>query len=132
MGHLEAFGFGFPSSQSSLSAISFRAFSRLCSRAPSFGDLVLSPRLMISWLGREDSNLRMVESKSGYFTNDFKAHSDKAMEFVLNETNGLAAGSELNPPSEIWTALSGRTLTRHERRWFTGKPRGESYRDLSR
>jgi hypothetical protein len=49
-GHLEAFGFGFgfPSSQSSLSAMSFRAFSRLCSRAPSFSDLVLSPRLPAS------------------------------------------------------------------------------------
>ena len=26
-----------------------------------------------AWLGREDSNLRMVESKSGYSTNDFNA-----------------------------------------------------------
>ena len=29
------------------------------------------------WLGREDSNLRMVESKSGYFINDFNEFSDE-------------------------------------------------------
>jgi membrane-associated phospholipid phosphatase len=34
MGYFGAFGFGFPSSHSSLSAMSLRAFSRLCSRAP--------------------------------------------------------------------------------------------------
>jgi hypothetical protein len=33
------------------------------------------------WLGREDSNLRMVESKSGHFANDFKAHSEKIAKF---------------------------------------------------
>jgi hypothetical protein len=43
----------------------------------------------------------MVESKSGYFTSDFKEHSEKTMEFGLKGTNGLAGGSELNPPSEI-------------------------------
>jgi hypothetical protein len=30
-----------------------------------------------AWLGREDSNLRMVESKSGYFINDFNEFSDQ-------------------------------------------------------
>jgi hypothetical protein len=29
------------------------------------------------WLGREDSNLRMAESKSEGSGNDFKAHSEK-------------------------------------------------------
>jgi hypothetical protein len=31
---------------------------------------------LTGWLGREGSNLRMAESKSGYFINDFKAHSE--------------------------------------------------------
>jgi hypothetical protein len=35
------------------------------------------------WLGREDSNLRMVESKSGYFINDFNEFSDETADSVL-------------------------------------------------
>ncbi|SRR6266404_2404718 len=45
-------------------------------------------------LGREDSNLRMVESKSGHFTNVFNVHSEKSMEFSLKAINRLAANSE--------------------------------------
>src|SRR6478672_8397769 len=48
------------------------------------------------WLGREDSNLRMVESKSGYFTNVFNVHSEKSIGFSLKATNRLAADSEWN------------------------------------
>jgi hypothetical protein len=29
-----------------------------------------------AWLGREDSNLRMVESKSGETSNDINVHSE--------------------------------------------------------
>jgi hypothetical protein len=47
-----------------------------------------------AWLGREDSNLRMVESKSGYFTNDFNARSEKSVEFNRKGTNRLADDSE--------------------------------------
>jgi len=46
------------------------------------------------WLGREDSNLRMVESKSGYFTNVFNVHSEKNVGFSLKAINRLAADSE--------------------------------------
>jgi hypothetical protein len=47
-----------------------------------------------AWLGREDSNLRMVESKSGYSTNDFNAYSEKDRKFVPRRISSLAADSE--------------------------------------
>src|ERR1700730_13671955 len=37
-------------------------------------------RRRTGWLGREDSNLRMVESKSGRTFNDFNDHSEKCVE----------------------------------------------------
>jgi hypothetical protein len=46
------------------------------------------------WLGREGSNLRMAESKSDYFTNDFNAHSEKRTMFVPKCINRLVADSE--------------------------------------
>ena len=46
------------------------------------------------WLGREDSNLRMVESKSGRTFNKIKGHSEKIAEFSLKRINTLAANSE--------------------------------------
>jgi hypothetical protein len=46
------------------------------------------------WLGREDSNLRMVESKSDYFTSDFKAHSEKLAESDPRCINRLPDDSE--------------------------------------
>jgi hypothetical protein len=36
----------------------------------------------------------MVESKSGYSTNESNAHSDKIAKFGINRLNGLAIGSE--------------------------------------
>jgi hypothetical protein len=36
----------------------------------------------------------MVESKSGYFTNDFNAHSEKSVGFSLKGINRLADDSE--------------------------------------
>jgi len=36
----------------------------------------------------------MVESKSGHFTNDFKAHSEKSVEFSPKGINKLAGHSE--------------------------------------
>jgi hypothetical protein len=47
-----------------------------------------------AWLGREDSNLRMVESKSAYSTNESNGHSEKIAKFGINRLNGLAVGSE--------------------------------------
>src|SRR6266436_3748350 len=47
-----------------------------------------------AWLGREDSNLRMVESKSGNPLNDFSGYSEKSVEFSLRvrpETSGRIA-----------------------------------------
>jgi hypothetical protein len=34
------------------------------------------PESRTAWLGREDSNLRMVESKSGRTFNEINAHSE--------------------------------------------------------
>ena len=47
-----------------------------------------------AWLGREDSNLRMVESKSGHFANDFNAYSEKSVGFGLKGIKRLADDSE--------------------------------------
>jgi len=47
-----------------------------------------------SWLGREDSNLRMVESKSANPLNDFNGHSEKSVEYSLKGINRLANDSE--------------------------------------
>ena len=47
-----------------------------------------------AWLGREDSNLRMVESKSGRTLNEINAHSEKSVEFGPKGINRLAADSE--------------------------------------
>jgi hypothetical protein len=46
------------------------------------------------WLGREDSNLRMVESKSANTLNDFNGHSEKRVEYSLKGINRLANDSE--------------------------------------
>jgi hypothetical protein len=46
------------------------------------------------WLGREDSNLRMVESKSANPLNDFNGHSEKSVEYSLKGINRLANDSE--------------------------------------
>jgi len=44
----------------------------------------------IGWLGREDSNLRMAESKSDYFSFELKAHSEKIKKFERLSINGLS------------------------------------------
>jgi hypothetical protein len=46
------------------------------------------------WLGREDSNLRMAESKSDQFSFCFKAHSEKSRKFNPLSVNRLAGASE--------------------------------------
>ena len=52
------------------------------------------------WLGREDSNLRMAESKSDYFSFDFSAYSEKISKFELLLLNRLALDSECEEPSQ--------------------------------
>jgi hypothetical protein len=42
------------------------------------------------WLGREDSNLRMAESKSDKFSFEINVHSEKFEEFDLLSINRLA------------------------------------------
>jgi hypothetical protein len=37
------------------------------------------------WLGREDSNHRMVESKSTYFASEINAHSEKIANFTKSD-----------------------------------------------
>jgi len=39
------------------------------------------------WLGREDSNLRMAESKSKGSGNDFNPHSEKSLKFESISVN---------------------------------------------
>jgi hypothetical protein len=46
------------------------------------------------WLGREESNLRMTESKSDQFSFEINAHSEKIAKFDPLSTNRLAAHSE--------------------------------------
>ena len=55
-----------------------------------------------AWLGREDSNLRMVESKSGRTFNKIKARSELSEKFGLIRINRLAGDSE-------WKGLPGFT-----------------------
>jgi hypothetical protein len=47
-----------------------------------------------SWLGRQDSNLGMAESKSDQFSNKFNAHSEKIAKFDPLLVNRLAVDSE--------------------------------------
>jgi hypothetical protein len=51
-------------------------------------------QLLKPWLGREDSNLRMAESKSKWFALFVKTHSEKMREFDLNPIKRLADISE--------------------------------------
>jgi hypothetical protein len=46
------------------------------------------------WLGREGSNLRMAESKSGRTLNNFNAHSECKAKNKPSSINYLAADSE--------------------------------------
>jgi hypothetical protein len=50
------------------------------------------------WLGREDSNLRMVESKSARILNDFNGFSDETADSAPRYINRLEARSELTAP----------------------------------
>jgi hypothetical protein len=47
-----------------------------------------------AWLGREDSNLRMVESKSGRTFNEINEYSEKDTKFSPKGINRLAGHSE--------------------------------------
>jgi hypothetical protein len=46
------------------------------------------------WLGRQDSNLGMAESKSNWFALTIKARSEKSRKFDLNPFKRLADISE--------------------------------------
>jgi hypothetical protein len=52
------------------------------------------PESQTAWLGREDSNLRMVESKSGRTFNKINAHSEKLQKFTSISLNKLVSDSE--------------------------------------
>jgi hypothetical protein len=51
----------------------------------------------IMWLGRQDSNLGMAESKSAYFPFKIKAHSEKIAKFDPLPINWLAAPFGMRP-----------------------------------
>src|SRR5215471_9546197 len=51
-------------------------------------------QLLKPWLGREDSNLRMAESKSSWFPLSVNARSEKSGKFHINPLKRLADISE--------------------------------------
>src|SRR6266446_10882177 len=59
------------------------------------------------WLGRQDSNLGMAESKSTCFAFDFKDHSEKSAKFDPFPINRLDADSECagGPAEALWCVL---------------------------
>jgi hypothetical protein len=62
----------------------------------------------MSWLGREDSNLRITESKSDHFSFEINAHSEKNAKFDPLSTNRLQVDSECGHTTN--TASSRHTL----------------------
>jgi hypothetical protein len=64
------------------------------------------------WLGREESNLRMAESKSDYFSCKINAHSEKIAKFDPLYTNRLAAHSECWRPPPRRNLRQGQGLPR--------------------
>jgi hypothetical protein len=61
------------------------ASTPVMSKSPSSGNV---------WLGREDSNLRMAESKSAWLSNDFNPHLEKSVKTHSSNFNGLVAISK--------------------------------------
>jgi hypothetical protein len=59
-----------------------------------FGLFGLSRFWRTGWLGRQDSNLGMAESKSICFLIKINAHSENCTEFAPNPINRLVADSE--------------------------------------
>jgi len=59
------------------------------------------------WLGRQDSNLGMAESKSTCFAFDFRDHSEKSAKFDPFPINRLDADSECagGPAEALWCVL---------------------------
>ena len=53
------------------------------------------------WLGRQDSNLGMAESKSKWFALFVNAHSEKMLKFDLNPIKRLAEISECGDASHL-------------------------------
>jgi hypothetical protein len=60
---------------------------------------IIQYQLLSRWLGREDSNLRMAESKSDQFANDINVHSEKLSKFDPLSANRLALDSECWSPA---------------------------------
>jgi hypothetical protein len=63
--------------------------------------------LVKSWLGREDSNLRTVESKSARILNDFNGFSDETADSAPRYINRLETRSEYITPSRPTFADGG-------------------------
>src|SRR5206468_119272 len=62
-------------------------------------------------LGREDSNLRMVESNSGGTFNEINAHSEKSAKIGSLSINRLEACSELRRTGQPADRCAGATLS---------------------
>jgi hypothetical protein len=56
--------------------------------------LTIDLRDQTGWLGREDSNLRMAESKSDTSASDFNTRSENPTESRTNQINEIFGASE--------------------------------------
>jgi hypothetical protein len=61
------------------------------------------------WLGREDSNLRMAESKSDNFSFSVSQHSENVAEIASREINRLSPFSEIMRLIVVDHPMSGRS-----------------------
>ena len=59
------------------------------------------------WLGRQDSNLGMAESKSDQFAFNIKAHFEKSAGYGPSSVNRLATFSKCQAPSSLLWAQAG-------------------------
>jgi hypothetical protein len=64
------------------------------STAKNYFAALKSAETFADWLGRQDSNLGMAESKSDYFTSDIRPHSEKCVKLRSRYINRLPAISE--------------------------------------
>src|SRR5262249_19785825 len=58
-------------------------------------------RDLTAWLGRQDSNLGMAESKSDHFSFEINTHSEKIAKFDPLSTNRLTVDSECGHTTNI-------------------------------
>ena len=76
------------------------------------------------WLGRQDSNLGMAESKSKWFALFVNAHSEKMLKFDLNPIKRLAEISECRDASHLAVTRPALRKQRSQGRNLVGRASG--------